>query len=58
MTMTDTDMAQMPAAQGRKLAWSDYLRSVEWPVLGVTFGILCTIVWWAFLVRLLVNLFG
>jgi hypothetical protein len=56
--MTDTDMAQMPAAQGQNLAWFDYVRSVEWPVLGVMFGILCTIVWWAFLFWLLVNLFG
>jgi hypothetical protein len=26
--------------------------------VGIMFGILCTIVWWAFLVLLLVNLFG
>lgn len=56
--MTDTDMGQMPVAQARKLAWFDYLRSVEWPVVGVMFGILCTIVWCAFLVWMLVNLFG
>jgi len=56
--MTDTDMAQMPAAQGQKLVALDYLRSVEWPVVGVMFGIFCTIVWWAFLVWLLVSLFG
>ena len=55
--MTDTDMAHLPAAQGQP-AWFDYLRSVEWPVVGVVFGIVCTKFWCAFLVWVIVNLFG
>jgi hypothetical protein len=56
MTMTDTDLAQMPLARAEKLTWSDYLDSVVWPTLGLGFAVLCTVAWCAFLVWLLIDL--
>ena len=54
--MTDTDMAQMPVARAENIIRNDYLQSTVWPVLGLTFALLCTVTWCAFLVWLLINL--
>jgi hypothetical protein len=56
--MTDTDMAQMPVARAEKPLWGDYFQSVVWPVLGLGLACLCTVVWCAFLIWLLINLFA
>jgi hypothetical protein len=56
ITMTDTDMAQMPVTRAEKLIRSDYLQDVVWPVLGLGFAVLITIAWCAFLVWLVINL--
>ncbi len=56
ITMTDTDMAQMPVARTQKLIRSDYLQDVVWPVLGLGFALLTTVTWCAFLVWLVINL--
>jgi hypothetical protein len=58
ITMTDTDMAQMPVARAQKLIWGDYLQDVVWPVLGLGFALLCTVAWCAFLVWQVINLFA
>ena len=58
MTMTNTDLAQMPVVRAEKLIPSDYLRAVIWPTLGLGFAVLCTIAWCTFLVWLLINLFA
>jgi hypothetical protein len=56
ITMTDTDMAQMPVARAQKLVRSDYLQDVVWPVMGLGFALLCTVAWCAFLGWQLINL--
>ena len=58
MTMTDTDMAQMPLARAEKSIRSGYFKDVVWPALGLGFAFVCTVVWCAFLVWLIFNLFG
>ena len=56
ITMTDTDMAQMPVARAENIIRNDYLQSTVWPVLGLALALLCTVAWCAFLVWLLINL--
>jgi len=57
ITMTDTDMAQMPV-RAEKLLRSDYLQTTVWPVMGLGFAVLSTVAWCAFLVWGLIDLFA